>query len=111
MEILDLLPKRDKATVNDKKRFKNFKDFTDAIGLDPARSLEAQLKANLTEALIKEIKRQKLTHEQVATTSGVARSTVTGIVNGSLQSVSIDRLLRILSALGMSVEVKVKRPA
>jgi len=93
------------------KRYKKFKDFTDAIGLDPARALEAELKADLTGALIKEIKRQGLTHEDVAECAGVARSTVTGIVNGSLQSVSIDRLLRIVSALGMSVEMKIKKSA
>jgi len=93
------------------KRYKKFKDFTDAIGLDPARALEAELKANLTGALIREIKRQDLTHEEVAEWAGVARSTVTGIVNGSLQSVSIDRLLRIVSALGMSVEMKIKKSA
>ena len=92
-------------------RYKKFKDFTNAIGLDPARALEAEIKANLTTALIKEIRKQELTHAEVAEYSGVARSTVTGIVNGSLQSVSIDRLLRVLSALGMSVEVKIKKSA
>ena len=92
-------------------RYKKLKDLADAIGLDPARALEAEMKANLTGAIIKEIKRQELTHEHVSELAGVARSTITGIVNGSLQSVSIDRLLRILSSLGMSVEVKVKKSA
>jgi predicted XRE-type DNA-binding protein len=97
--------------MSSKKRFKKFKEFTNALGIDPARSLEAEIKANLTGALIKEIEKQNLTHDEVAEYAGVARSTVTGIVNGSLQSVSIDRLLRILSALGMSVEIKVKKSA
>ena len=93
------------------KRYKNFREFTDSIGIDSAKSVEAEMKAKLTHALIKEIKRQELTHIEVAEMSGVARSTVTGLVGGSLQSVSIDRLLRILSALGMSVEIKVKKSA
>ncbi len=93
------------------KRYKELKDFTEAIGLDRTRSLQAEIKAQLTGALIKEIQRKNLTHGEVAEMSGVARSTVTGIVNGSLQSVSIDRILRVLTGLDMSIEVKVKKSA
>lgn len=93
------------------KRYKKFRDFTDSLGIDPARALEAEMKANLTAALIREVEKQQLTHKEVAELSGIARSTVTGIITGSLQNVTIDRLLKILSGLGLSVEVKVKKSA
>lgn len=91
------------------KRYKSMKDFAKAIGLSESRGLEAEVKADLTKALIKEIERQGLTHQEVAEVSGVSRTTVTGIVNNSLQKVTVDRLLRILGAVGLGVEVRIKK--
>ena len=93
------------------KRHKNLNSFAKSLGLDPARAAEAEVKAKLTNALIKEMDRQGFTHQEVADMAGVSRTTVTGIVNGSLQRVTVDRLLKILGAIGLSVEVKVKRSA
>ena len=93
------------------KRYKNFHDLADSFGVEPMRAVEAEVKASLTKAIIREVAKQNLTHQEVAELAGVARTTVTGIINGSLQKVSIDRLLRIISAIGLSVQVSVKRSA
>ena len=69
------------------------------------------MKAKLTKEIIKAISKEELTHKEVADLSGVPRSAVTGIINGSLQKVSIDRLIRILGTLGKTVELKVKKAA
>jgi predicted XRE-type DNA-binding protein len=58
------------------------------------------LKAQLIAAIIREIDRRGLTHVEVATRSGLPRSAVTGILSGSLQKVTIDRVLRLLGAVG-----------
>ncbi|MBI2519535.1 MAG: helix-turn-helix domain-containing protein [Bdellovibrio sp.] len=44
-------------------------------------------------------------------TSGLSRTVVSGIVNDSLQSVSIERLIRLASALNLSVELNIKDAA
>ena len=93
------------------KRFKNLQDFASSIGVEPLRVAEAEVKSALTKAIIREIDKKNLTHQEVAELAGVARTTVTGIVNGSLQKLSIDRLLRIISAIGLSVHVSVKKSA
>jgi predicted XRE-type DNA-binding protein len=93
------------------KRYKNLHDLADSFGVEPTRAVEAEVKASLTKAIIREVAKQNLTHQEVAELAGVARTTVTGIINGSLQKVSIDRLLRIISAIGLSVQVSVKRSA
>ena len=88
---------------------KSMAELAVSLGLPASRGLEAEVKAVLTKALIDGIKRQDLTHQEVADAAGVSRSTVTGIVNGSLQKVTVDRLIRILGAIGLELEVKVKK--
>jgi predicted XRE-type DNA-binding protein len=45
----------------------------------------------------------------LAERAGLSRSTVTGILAGSLQKVTIDRLLRLVDAAGLEAHVKVRR--
>jgi predicted XRE-type DNA-binding protein len=42
---------------------------------------------------------------------GLPRSAVTGILSGSLQKVTIDRVLRLVEAAGLEAEIRVHRPA
>ena len=93
------------------KTYKNASDLAESLGLPSERGLVAEMKAKLTKEIIKAISKEELTHKEVADLSGVPRSAVTGIINGSLQKVSIDRLIRILGTLGKTVELKVKKAA
>ena len=72
--------------------------------------MEAVIKADLIAAVTKSIDRLELTHADVAERAGLARSTVTGILSGSLQRVTIDRVLRLVEAVGLEAKVRV-RPA
>ena len=76
-----------------------------------SRGLEAVLKAQLIAAVTKEVDRRRLTHIELATRSGLPRSAVTGILSGSLQRVTIDRVLRLVEAAGLEAEVRVTRAA
>jgi predicted XRE-type DNA-binding protein len=81
------------------------------LGIPKRRGLEAVLKARLISAIVREVGRLGLTHEKLAARSGLARSAVTGILSGSLQRVTIDRLLRLLEAVGLEAEITVHRAA
>lgn len=80
------------------------------LGIPKSRSMEAVLKAQLIAAVSREVERKGLIHAELARRSGLPRSAVTGILSGSLQKVTIDRILRLVEAAGLEAEVKV-RPA
>ena len=81
------------------------------LGIPKGRGLEAVLKAQLIAAVAREISRRGLTHVALAARSGLPRSAVTGILSGSLQKVTIDRLLRLLEAAGLEADIRVRRAA
>jgi len=76
-----------------------------------SRALEAMLKAQLIAAIVREIGRRGITHTELATRSGLPRSAVTGILSGSLQKVTIDRVLRLVEAAGLEAEIRIRRAA
>jgi predicted XRE-type DNA-binding protein len=69
------------------------------------------MKARLISAVLRQIERQKLTHAELAKRSGLPRSAVTGILTGSLQKVTIDRLLRLVEAAGLEAEIRIRSAA
>lgn len=81
------------------------------LGIPKSRGLEAVMKAQLIAAVSHEVERQKLTHADLAQRSELPRSAVTGILSGSLQKVTIDRVLRLVDAVGLEAEIKVRRAA
>ena len=81
------------------------------LGITKSRALEAVIKAQLIAAVTREIERRGLTHTEVAERSGLPRTAVTGILSGSLQKVTIDRVLRLLEAVGLEASIRVKRAA
>ncbi len=81
------------------------------IGIPKSRALEATLKARLIAAVAREAGRRGLTHATLAARSGLPRSAVTGILSGSLQKVTIDRVLRLVEAAGLEAEIRVRRAA
>lgn len=81
------------------------------LGISPARGMEAVIKAELITAVIKAVKKQRLTHAQIAGRTGLPRSAVTGILSGSLQKVTIDRILKLVEAVHLVAKVQVKEAA
>jgi predicted XRE-type DNA-binding protein len=81
------------------------------LGIPKSRGLEAVLKAQLIAAVLREVDRRGLTHAELATHSGLSRSAVTGILSGSLQKVTIDRVLRLVEAAGLEADIRVRRAA
>ena len=81
------------------------------LNISSARASQSIIKANLITIIIKEAKKQDLTHAELAERSGLARTTVTGILSGSLQKVTIDRILRLIEAVNLEAEIKIKKAA
>lgn len=81
------------------------------LGLPKSRGLEAMMKAQLIAAVLRELTRQQVTHAELAERSGLPRSAVTGILSGSLQKITIDRILRLVEAVGLEAEIKLRRAA
>ncbi|MBC75166.1 MAG: hypothetical protein CME64_04055 [Halobacteriovoraceae bacterium] len=93
------------------KKYNSVKEIAKDLGLDPKLGELAVLKAELTLEIQNTIQKKGLTHKEVSELSGVPRSSVTGILNGSLQKVTLDRLIRILISMGKSLSIKVKDAA
>lgn len=81
------------------------------LGIAGSSGLEAVLKAQLIAAVVREIEFRGLTHAELAQRSGLPRSAVTGILSGSLQKVTIDRVLRLVESAGLVADIKVRHTA
>ena len=81
------------------------------LGIPKGRGLEAVVKALLIAAIFQGVGGRGFTHAELAARSGLPRSAVTGILSGSLQKVTIDRVLRLLEAAGLEADIRVTRAA
>jgi predicted XRE-type DNA-binding protein len=81
------------------------------LKISRSRGLEAIIKADLISAVLKAIDDQGFTHVEIAKRSGLPRSAVTGILSGSLQKVTIDRILNLIEAVDLTVETRIKKAA
>ena len=81
------------------------------LGISRARGIEAVIKAQLIRAVIDAAENQGITHDQISKRSGVPRSAVTGILSGSLQKVTLDRVLKLIEAVNLTAEVRTRRAA
>lgn len=87
------------------------KNLAKKLKISPARGVEAIIKAKLIAAVLKEVEKQKITHSELAKKSKIPRSAVTGILSGSLQKITIDRILKLVDAVGFDAEIKLHKKA
>ena len=81
--------------------------FADLGLMDPEERLA---KADLAIAISREIEARGLTQGAAAELLGVAQPDVSNLMRGRLSGYSIERLTRLLNALGQDVEIRI-RPA
>ena len=87
------------------------KELAKKLKISGSRALEAIFKADLIGAILDTAKNDGWTHTEIAKKSGLPRSAVTGILSGSLQKVTLDRILRIVEAIGLTAELRVRKAA
>ncbi len=80
-----------------------------ALGLSGVEAQEWQLQHALLKRLRQIVRDEALTHAEVARKGGSSRTRVTSILNGNLDNVSSDLLIRLLGALGYRVRISVSR--
>ena len=83
--------------------------FSD-IGFEEQEAAELAAKADLITLLARAIKENGLTQEQAAHLCGTDQPTLSKILRGRLESVTIDRLTRWIAALGGRVRITVEQP-
>ena len=90
---------------------RNAKELADVLGLTEADRAALEIQLELAEQIGLEVRRAGMTHTQLAELAGASRLRVTAILNGNLDGVSTDLLLRILAALGVRVRLRFQRAA
>jgi predicted XRE-type DNA-binding protein len=68
---------------------------------------ERLAKADLAIAIAREIESRALTQAEAAAVLGVAQPDVSNLMRGRLSGYSIERLTRLLNALGRDVEIRI----
>ena len=84
-------------------------ELAQALGLSGVESQEWQVQYALLKKLRQAVSEGLFTHAEVARRGGSSRSRVTAILNGNLDNVSSDLLIRLLGGLGCKVRVSVAR--
>ena len=78
------------------------------IGFTPAEAAELTAKSRLITAIGETIKRRNLTQLEAARRCGTDQPTLSKVLRGRMESVTIDRLTAWLMALGRTVEIRVR---
>jgi predicted XRE-type DNA-binding protein len=78
------------------------------IGFTPAEAAELRAKADLISAIDDTIRRRSLTQVEAARICKTDQPTLSKILRGRIESVTIDRLAGFLAALGRTVEIRIK---
>jgi predicted XRE-type DNA-binding protein len=78
------------------------------LGFSEAEVAELTVKSTLISAIGDTIQRRKLTQREAARRCGIDQPTLSKVLRGRMESVTIDRLSAWLTALGRTVEIHVR---
>jgi predicted XRE-type DNA-binding protein len=78
------------------------------MGFTPAEAAELTVKSALISAIGDTIKARKLTQQEAARLCGTDQPTLSKVLRGRMESVTIDRLIAWLTALGRNIEIRVR---
>ena len=90
---------------------KNANDLAKALDLSQADAVEMDIRSDLNNKIIEIVKKENLTHEQVAGLAHTSRTRITAILNRNTHEVSTDLLLRILTNLGYKAKLTFSKAA
>lgn len=78
------------------------------IGFSPEEAEEMNVKSALITTIYDTIARRKLTQKEAAKICRTDQPTLSKVLRGRMESVTIDRLTAWLTALGRTVEIRVR---
>ena len=90
-------------------RAKTVKDLAGIFNLSPEEAVEIEFRAKLNQKIIEVVKKEDLTHAEVAKLAGTSRTRVTAIMNCNTRDISSDLMLRVLASLGYMAKVSFKK--
>lgn len=88
---------------------KTHNQLAHALGLTSVEAQEWQVQHALLKRLRQAVQTEGFTHAEIAQKAGSSRTRVTSILNGNLDNVSSDLLIRLLGATGYRVKISVSR--
>jgi predicted XRE-type DNA-binding protein len=83
----------------------------DAIEPDPAIAENLKLRSALMLALTRHIKREGLTQAQAAEVLGVTQPRISNLIHGKIDLFGLDVLVKMATAAGLRVTLRVKKAA
>ena len=78
------------------------------LGFTPAEAAELSVKSSLISTISDTMKERKLTQLEASKLCGIDQPTLSKVLRGRMESVTIDRLAAWLNALGRTVEIHVR---
>jgi predicted XRE-type DNA-binding protein len=78
------------------------------IGFSPTEAAELTVKSSLIDAIGATIEKRQLTQKEAARLCRTDQPTLSKVLRGRMESVTIDRLTFWLTALGRTVEIRVR---
>lgn len=88
-----------------------FDNVWDAIEPDPVRRENLKLRSEMMFSLTQQIKRRKWTQAQAAKALGVTQPRVSNLMHGKINSFGLDMLVKMATAAGLRITLRVKRAA
>lgn len=93
------------------KNTKSYANVWDAIEPDPVVRENLKLRSVLMSELASLIKREKWTQARAAKVLGVTQPRISNLVHGNINAFSLDLLVRMATAAGLRVTMKLKKAA
>jgi predicted XRE-type DNA-binding protein len=87
------------------------RELANVLGLSEADRAAIEIQLELAEQIALELRRTGMTQAYLARLARTSRPRLTAILNGNLDGVSTDLLLRVLAALGVRVQMRFHRAA
>ena len=82
------------------------RELADVLRLSPVDALLMEHKAQLSKMATRAIVHSKMSVNEIVKRSGVARSKVSAIKNGAIAGISLDLFVKVISAAGGRVSMK-----
>jgi predicted XRE-type DNA-binding protein len=88
-----------------------YQSVWDAIETDPVEAENLKLRSSLMLALTRHIKREDLTQAQAARLLGVTQPRISNLIHGKIDLFGLDLLVKMASAAGLHVTMRIKKAA
>lgn len=87
------------------------KELAKTLGLTPTAAIEWKVRNIITKKIIESTKKHHFTVTEIAKNSGTSRARITRILKDNTLGISLDVLVRVLSAVGEEIQIRFKSAA